>query len=101
MNYKFRIMLLVRDKVIPLNCHISGGIMIPKIQNPRQSNLADDTQIALGNVEGKLTWSLIAQRFYPHLVIYKNLIDTKKFSSENGWMLGTLSMVWITERCSQ
>ena len=87
--------------MIPLNCRVSGGIMIPKIQNPRQSNLADDTQIALGNVEGKLTWSLIAQRFYPHLVIYKNLIDTKKFSSENGWMLGTLSMVWITERCSQ
>ena len=78
MNYKFRILLmLVRDKVIPLNCRVSGGIMIPKIQNPRQSNLADDTQIALGNVEGKLTGSLIAQRFYPHLVIYKNLIDTE------------------------
>ena len=52
MNYKFRILLmLVRDKVIPLNCRVSGGILIPKIQNPRQSNLADDTQIALGNVE--------------------------------------------------
>ena len=50
--------------------------MIPKIQNSRQSNLADYRQIALGNAEEKLFWSLIAQRFYQHLVTKDNLIDT-------------------------
>ena len=54
MNYTFRIMLIaVRDKVIPVNWRVCDGIMIPKVQNPRQSNLADYRQIALGNVEGK------------------------------------------------
>ena len=77
MNYIFRIMLItVRDKVIPLDWHVSDGIMIPKVQNPRQSNLADYRQIVLGNVEEKLFWSLIAQRFYQHLVTKNNLIDT-------------------------
>ena len=42
MNHIFRIMLIVvRDKVIPLKLCFSDGIMIPKVQNPRQSNLAD------------------------------------------------------------
>ena len=50
--------------------------MIPKVQNPRQSNLADYREIALGNEEGKLLWSLIAQRFYQQLVTKNNLIDT-------------------------
>ena len=77
MNYIFRIMLIaVRDKMIPLNFCVSDGIMILKVQNPRQSNLADYRQIVLGNVEGKLFWTLIAQRFYKHLVTKNNLIDT-------------------------
>ena len=68
MNYIFRIMLIaVRDKVIPLNWRVSDGIMIPEVQNPRKPNLADYRQVVLGNVEGKLFWSLIAQRFYQHL----------------------------------
>ena len=42
MNYKFRIMFIaVRDKVIPLNWSVSDRIMISRVQNPRQSNLAD------------------------------------------------------------
>ena len=41
MNYKFRIMFIaVRDKVIPLNWSVSDRIMISRVQNPRQSNLA-------------------------------------------------------------
>ena len=45
LNYIFRIMLIaVRDKEIPLNWHISDGIMIPKVQNPTQSDLPDYTQ---------------------------------------------------------
>ena len=55
-----RIMLtVVRDKVIPLNWH-NFDEMIPKVKNPRQSNLADYRHIGLGNVEGTLFWSLIA-----------------------------------------
>ena len=42
MNYKFRIIFIaVRDKVIPLNWSVSDRIMISRVQNPRQSNLAD------------------------------------------------------------
>ena len=47
MNYIFRIMLIaIRDKVIPLKGHVSDGIIIPKVQNSRQSNLADYGEIA-------------------------------------------------------
>ena len=69
MNYILRIMFIaVGDKVIPLNLSVSGRIMISKVQNPRQSNLADCRQIALGNAEGKLFWSLIGQKLYQLLV---------------------------------
>ena len=43
MNFTFRIMF--RDNVIPLNWTVSDGIMISKVQNPRQSNLADYRQV--------------------------------------------------------
>ena len=79
--------------------------MIPRVQNPRQSNLADYRQIALGNVEGKLFWSLIAQRFYQHLVAKNNMIDTtfrKGSIQENGWLLGThVNGLGSPERCLQ
>ena len=56
MNYIFRIILIaVRDKVIPLNWCVTDGIIILRVQNPRCSNLADYRQIALRNIEGKLT----------------------------------------------
>ena len=54
--------------MIPLSWSVSDRIMISRVQNYRQSNLADYRQIVLGNVEGKLFWSLIAQRFCQHLV---------------------------------
>ena len=77
MNYIFRIMLIaVRDKVIPLNWHVTDGIIILRVQNPRCSNLVDYRQIVLRNIEGKLFWSLKVQRFYPHLVTKNNWIDT-------------------------
>ena len=50
----------------------------------------------LGNVEGKLYWSLIAQRFYQHLVTKNNLIDTFQKGSIQK-MVGCwehTSMVW-------
>ena len=97
-NYLFRIMLkAAKDKLIPLNWRVSDGIMIPKVQIPRQSNLADYRQIALGNVEGKLFWSLIAQRFYNHLVTKNKLIDTKFQKGSIQKMAGRwehTSMIW-------
>ena len=43
-----RIMLVaVRDKVIPLNWLFSNGVMIPKIQNLSQPNVADYRQIVI------------------------------------------------------
>ena len=51
----------------------SDGIMIPKVQNPTQSNLADYR--VSGNVEGKLLCSMMAQRFYQQLATRNNLID--------------------------
>ena len=69
-------LIAVRDKVIPLSWCVSNEIMMPKVQNSRQSSLADYRQVALGNVEGKLFWSLIAQRFYQHLATKNNLIDS-------------------------
>ena len=69
MNYISSIMFIaVRYKVIPLNWSVSDRIMISRVQNHRQSNLADYRQIVLGNVEEKLLWSLIAQIFY-HLLV--------------------------------
>ena len=69
MNYIFRIIFIaVRDKVTALNWSVSDRIMISRVQNPRQSNLADYRQIVLRNVEEKLLWILIAQRFYQRLV---------------------------------
>ena len=90
-------LIAVRDKMIPLNFCVSDGIMILKVQNPRQSNLADYRQIVLGNVEGKLFWTLIAQRFYKHIVTKNNLIDTTFQKSPIQKMAGCLehtSMVW-------
>ena len=71
--------------------------MIPKVQNPRQSNLTDYRQIALGNVEEKLFWSLITQRFYQHLVTKNNLINTTFQKSSIQKMASCwehTSMVW-------
>ena len=97
-NYLLRIMLkAAKDKLIPLNWRVSDGIMIPKVQIPRPSNLADYRQIALGNVEGKLFWSLIAQRFYNHLVTKNKLTDTRFQKGSIQKMAGCwehTSMIW-------
>ena len=40
-------LVAVRDKVIPLNWLFSNGVMIPKIQNLSQPNVADYRQIVI------------------------------------------------------
>ena len=43
--------------------------MIPKVDSPDPSKIGDFRQIALLNVEGKLFWSLVADRLYDYLVV--------------------------------
>ena len=55
MNYIFRIMFMaIRNKLIALDWRVSDRIKIPKVENSRQSNLADYRQIELGNIDVKL-----------------------------------------------
>ena len=49
--------------MLPLNSRIQSGWDDSTCATP-ESNLVDSRQIALGNVEGKLFWSLIAQTFH-------------------------------------
>ena len=82
---------------IPLKWRISDGIFILKSPKPDKSSLADFRQIALGNVEGKLFWSLIADRVYRHLVINNPIIDTSCQKGSIKKMAGVIehtSMVW-------
>ena len=69
----------VRDILIPLNWHVLDGLMIPKVQIPRQLNVADYREIVIRNVEGMFFWSLIiSQRcyIYQHLVTKNSFIGT-------------------------
>ena len=87
-------LIAVRDKMISLTWCVADGIMIPKVQNPRESNLADYRQIALGNVEGKLFRSLIAQRFYQHLVTKNNLTQRLKKVQFRKWLVAGNTHQW-------
>ena len=58
----------LRKKDVPICWRLSDGIMIPKVDTPQPSEVGDFRQIALLNVEGKLFWSLVADRLYNYLV---------------------------------
>ena len=65
-----------------------------KLRTVKFSRLWTDS---LGNVEGKLLWSLLAQRFFQHLVSKNNLIDTMFEEGSIQNMAGCwehTSMVW-------
>ena len=77
LNILFRIMQNVKSSgIVPLKWRIAESIFIPKVDKPNPQVLTDYRQIALGNVEGKLFWSLIADRFYKFLVVDNPIIDT-------------------------
>ena len=94
----FDIMIRVKNSgVVPLKWRISDGIFIPKTNTPDKSRLTDFRQIALGNVEGKLFWSLVSDRVYDHLVVNNSIIDTRCQKGSIKKMSGVLehtSMVW-------
>ena len=65
-------LVAVRSKVIPLNWPVSDGIMIPKVQNPRQLISADNRQME----NQRKIISEPESLFYQRLVTKNNLIDT-------------------------
>ena len=63
-KYLLKLMLaVIAEEKVPLKWRISDGIFIPKVEKPKEVQLATDfRQIALTNVEGKLFWSLISSK---------------------------------------
>ena len=64
-----------RSGQIPLCWRVNDGIMIPKVEAPVSSAIGDFRQIALLNVEGKLFWSLVADRLYNYLVVNNGFVS--------------------------
>ena len=97
-NALFIIMKRVSNSgIVPLKWRISDGIFIPKVEKPNSKLLTDYRQIALGNVEGKLFWSMVSDRFYKYLVVDNPIIDTSCQKGSIQKMSGVwehTSMVW-------
>ena len=53
---------------VPLKWRISDGVMIPKVDRPKENQIEDYRQIFLMNVEGKLFLSLVSKRLYNFVV---------------------------------
>ena len=75
-----RFLLLILNQAfqrghIPLCWRVNDGIMIPKVEAPVSSEIGDYRQIALLNVEGKLFWSLVADRLYKYLIVNNSFIS--------------------------
>ena len=65
----------LRAKSVPFCWRISDGIMIPKVDSPKSGDIGDFRQIALLNVEGKLFWSIVADRLYQYLVTNNSFVS--------------------------
>ena len=86
-----------KSNVTPLNWRVSDGIFLPKVKQPAENNINHYRQIALLNVEGKIYWSLIANRLYSYLVEDNNYIKTESQKGSIKGMAGCwehTSMVW-------
>ena len=94
----FSIMQNVRKSGhVPLKWRIADGIFIPKVVSPNKSKIPDYRQIALMNVEGKLFWSLVSNKFYNHLITTNKIIDTSCQKGSIQKMAGVwehTSMMW-------
>ena len=66
-----------RSGVVPLCWRLNDGIMIPKVDNPVADQIGDFRQIALLNVEGKIFWSMVADRLYNYLVTQNSFVSSK------------------------
>ena len=63
--------------MVPLCWRLNDGIMIPKVDNPVADQIGDFRQIALLNVEGKIFWSMVADRLYNYLVTQNSFVSSK------------------------
>ena len=85
------------SKCVPLRWRASMENYIPKVPHPKADTIGDFRSIALSNVEGKLFWSLMANRLFSHFLGENKLINK---SIQKGCMEKTpgvwehVSMVW-------
>jgi hypothetical protein len=108
-EYLFKIVQACRTaKKIPLTWRISSGVFIPKIGADDGSifkvggtetaeRIEELRPIALMNVEGKLFWAMVAQRFYDYLITDSMYIDITKQKGSIHSMSGCLehnTMSW-------
>ena len=69
MSFLFKLCLSCqRNQVIPIYWRIAHEVYIPKNKPPNPSSIKDFRPISLMNVEGKLFFSLVSQRFVSHII---------------------------------
>ena len=74
MSFLFKLCLSCqRNQVIPIFWRIAHEVYTPKNKPPNPSSVKDFRPISLMNVEGKLFFSLVSQRFV------SNIIKNNKF----------------------
>ena len=105
-HYLFRLLEKARKAArscqgkVPIYWRISDGVMIPKVDKPKESDVNDFRQIALMNVEGKLFWSLVGKRLY-NFAVENNYIKTSSQKGSIQKVAGCwehTSMVWAAVR---
>ena len=73
MSFLFKLCLSCqRNQVIPIYWTIAHEAYIPKNKHPNPSSIEDFRPISLMNIDGKLFFSLVSQRFVSHII--KNLL---------------------------
>ena len=76
-RYLFNILLSVSStQVIPVQWRCDKIIFIPKVSNPSGTELGDYRELALGNVEGKLFFSMVSNRLTRHIVNNNGFVNT-------------------------
>ena len=84
-------------KYVPLQWRAAREVYIPKTAEPDPNNFKDFRALALGNVEGKIFFSLVSRRIFKHVVTKNGNVDK---SIQKGCMEATpgcwepMSMVW-------
>ena len=98
MSFLFKLCLSCqRNKVIPIYWKIAHEVYIPKNKPPNPSSIKDFRSISLMNVEGKLFFSLVSQRFVSHIIQNNKFVNSFIQKGYMGKIPGCwehMSMVW-------
>ena len=62
-------------KYVPLQWRSAREVYIPKKADPDPNNFKDFRALALGNVEGKIFFSLVSRRIFSHVVTKNGYVD--------------------------